>query len=176
MREGQTTEFPSAAKAALEELELQAARLKAGLASSDDLVRAADAALDAGIYSDELAQVAVFAEKRLSDLSDDFLTAVSELGLMISSNRDGIIWQLLRRYIGDVVARKLAPTEGASLVVREVDWHLGLEAREYVGDSHGLEHIIGLYHAYDDVGPERYPEIDGLLFEACRDWMREYGG
>ncbi|MBX3740196.1 MAG: hypothetical protein KF712_04350 [Akkermansiaceae bacterium] len=164
-----------AAVTALQELELQAVRLRARLANADDLFRAADAALDAGIYSPGLAEVAFFAEKQLSELSVPYLAAMGDLGIITPENEEGIIWYLLRRYIGDVAAGTVGPKVGAARVVSEVDRHFHLDQRikKYVGDSHGIEYIMSLYYAYDDVDENRFAEVDGLLVEACREWMQE---
>ncbi len=50
-------------------LQFQAVRLAAGLGTSDDLRKVADDALNAGIYSPELAEVAIFSEHRLATLA-----------------------------------------------------------------------------------------------------------
>jgi hypothetical protein len=166
------------AEAALLALELQVVRLRARLANADDLFRAADAALDAGIYSPGLAEVVFSAEKQLSELRVPYLAAVADLKIATPEDEEGIIWYLLRRYIGDVAAETIEPERGASRVVGEVESHFDLSRRvkKYVGDSHGLEHIIGCYYTYDDVDESRFAEVDGLLVEACREWMREHRG
>lgn len=182
MSDGQTTESSPPAKAALEELKLQAVRLRVGLASSDDLIRAADAALDAEVYAHGLAEVALFLENRSSDLPAPFLAAVKELGITLPADEDGMIWYLLRRYIGEVAAGTIEPQPGVARVIQEVDHHFRLfdKVRKYVGDSHGYQYIISLYYDYDEVRPDLRPEVfaegDRLLLEACRDWMREFGG
>jgi hypothetical protein len=134
--------------------------------------------LNAGIYSHELAQVALFLEKHESALSGPFLRGVEELGLNPPKDEDGMIWYLLRQYIGEMVEGKISPERGGARIFEEVDLHFNLyeKIKRYVGDSHGYQNIIGLYHAYDDVRPERFPEVDLALIEACREWMREYGG
>lgn len=166
------------AAAALQELELQAVRLRARLASADDLFRAADAALDAGIYAPGLSEVALFAEKQLSELRVPYLEAVADLKIATPEDEEGIIWYLLRRYIGDVAAGTVGPKDGAARVVSEVDRHFHLYRRikKYVGDSHDIEYIMSLYYAYDDVDEDRFAEVDGLLLESCREWMQEHGG
>lgn len=158
----------------MRELELQGARLRAGLANADDLFHAADAALNAGIYSAALAEVAVFAEKQLSELTRPYLAAVAELGMAVPEDQESLIWYLLQRYIGDMVAGTIEPERGAARVVQEVDHHFRLYQRtiKYAGDSHGLEHILSYYYAYDDLPEKRFAEVDELLMEACREWMR----
>ncbi len=177
-----STDRPSSlspeAVAALLELELQAVRLRARLASADDLFRAADAALDAGLYSPGLAEVALFAEKNLSELTAPYLAAMAELAITIPEDEEGLIWYLLRRYVGEVATGAIGPERGAARVVHEVEHHFHLDQRirRYVGDSHGLEHIMSLYYAYDDVEVKRFAEVDALLVEACREWMRGHAG
>jgi len=167
-----------AVEAALLELELQAVRLRARLANADDLFHAADAALDAGIYSPALAEVALFAERNLSELTAPFRMAAEELGIAIPEDEEDVIWYLLRRYIGDVASGKVEPERGAARVVGEVYDHFDLyqRAKKYVGDSHGLEHIIGCYYGYDDVDEKRFAEVDALLLESCREWSEGAGG
>lgn len=168
---------PASKAEALRGVELQAIRLRAGLANEHDLWNAANVALDAGIYSAGLAAVVFFEERRLVDFSDPFLQSAEELGVLAAEDEESIIRYLLIRYLGDVVSGGLTPAEGARLVVNEIDHHFRLydRTKKYAGDSHGLEHIIGLYYAYDDVDKRRFAEVDRLLIEACRDWLIREG-
>lgn len=157
------------------ELQLQGVRLTAGLASSDDLRGVADKALNAGIYSPSLAETALFSEHNLAELAPDYTKALHELQIDCPTDEEEIIWYLLRYYIGEVAGGRLKPSEGVETLLKEVYYHFNLYERSvnYVGDSHNIERILGDYYAFDDVGPERYAEIEESILSECRKWLHQ---
>jgi hypothetical protein len=157
------------------ELQLQGVRLAAGLASSDDLRKVADQALNAGIYSPGLAETALFTEDILSELAPHYRTALTELQIVHPTDQEEIIWYLLRYYLGEVDRGELKPSEGVGKNLKEVYYHFNLYERsdKYVGDSHNLEMILADYYAFEDLGPERYAEIENSILNECRKWLKQ---
>jgi len=156
------------------ELQLQGVRLTVGLASSDDLRCVADKALNAGIYSPALAETALFAENDLFELAPAYIKALQELKIDYPTNEEEIIWYLLRYYIGEIDRGRLKPSDGVGKLLQEVYYHFNLYERsnKYVGDSHNIESILGDYYAFDDLGPERYAEIEDSILSECRKWLQ----
>jgi len=156
------------------ELQLQGVRLAAGLASSDDLRRAADAALNMGMYSPSLAETALFAENDLMELGPDFQKALKELQIHYPVEKEEIIWYLLRHYLTQIERGEIKPSEGVEKLLKEVYYHFNLYERseKCVGDSHNLESILGEYFQLEDFGPDRHAEIEASILIKCRKWLQ----
>ncbi len=123
------------------ELQLQGVRLAAGLASSDDLRRAADTALNTGMYSPSLAEAALFSEKDLMELDPAYRRALKELQINYPTETEEVIWYLLRHYIEEIEQGKIKPSEGVENILRDVYYPFNLYERsnKCVGDSYHIE-------------------------------------
>ncbi|WP_372717601.1 hypothetical protein [Novipirellula sp.] len=76
-------------------------------------------------------------------------------------------------------------------MVADVYWEYDFHAptKKYLGDSHGIHHLIGLYWAHDDLcdrphevslngkyGDEAIAELDVEIVRAANTWMTDWSG
>lgn len=155
------------------ELQLQGVRLAAGLASSDDLRRAADTALNMGMYSPSLAEAAIFSENDLMELGPAYRRALKELQINYPTEIEDIIWYLLRHYVAEIENGEIKPSEGVEKILHDVYYPFNLYERsnKCIGDSHHIEGILGEYFQLEDFGPDRHAEIEASILTECRDWL-----
>lgn len=98
---------------------------------------------------------------------------------------DQAAWNLLEVHLGDIARGRLEPEQGMQLVIEEVFRPAGLakRSRHRVGDSHGIETLVGLQDEYDDM--RRYERrtgtrdrrrslVDAQVIAASREWMAHY--
>ena len=59
---------------------------------------------------------------------------------------DNAVWTLLRHHIGRIAYEDVPPRDGLRFVVGVYDRaHLYGQSQTYVGDSHGIQALIGAY-------------------------------
>jgi uncharacterized protein (DUF433 family) len=173
----------------LSQLAYQGVRHLAGLATSCELRQAANAALNAGLYSPSLADVAVFLDKRLSDIGPVFQEALRELHIAVPESCDDCCWTLLRHYIGQIANRYVLPREGLGGLMHEVFFGFNLHEKStrYVGDSHDIEQLISAYYGYDDLlerphevsfnglyGRAAVDALDADVVAKCASWLERH--
>jgi hypothetical protein len=156
------------------ELQLQGVRLSAGLATSDDLRRVADTALNLGLYSPSLAEAALFSENDLIELGPAYKNALKELHINHATEKEEIIWYLLRHYIAEIGQGEIKPSEGVEKLLHDVYYHFDLYDRSVrcIGDSHHIEGILGEYFQLEDFGTDRHAEIEAAILSECMDWLQ----
>ncbi|MFN0059787.1 MAG: hypothetical protein ACKVX7_15115 [Planctomycetota bacterium] len=138
----------------------------------EHLPEVALAALESGLDSTSLAVLAGEpARSDPRDLRELFEAAIRELKLPLPSPLEAADI-LKQHYAVQVAAGRLAPREGARLIVeqvfRAID-HL-LPRGAYVGESFGIARLVGIFYDYDDVSPtdaDAIAEIDQAIVDEC---------
>jgi hypothetical protein len=109
------------------------------------------------------------------------------MGVAIPSRGEAID-ELLHFYVESIASGMRAPHDGLSAMMREIYFpHFASEAcKKYVGDSCGMEHLIGAYWAYDDLterpecswdgkhGAEAIAAWERSVRQYARDWLEKY--
>ena len=165
-----------------------AAQYRLGVISSDEIKDFASACLDAGQWSAAIDDIVTSAQPIMSDVGPALEQILAEQGVEVPDS-EAAIWALLRFYLGDIASGAVPPRAGMQRVMEDVYYAADLYERtdKYVGDSHGLEKLIGNYYAYDDL-EERPNEVscDGLygqaaidalgkhIVEQARDWVEQH--
>lgn len=134
------------------ELLYMAARHVYGIAEGTELSQAASRAFDQGLSSPSLAELTTaknpFEQKSL------FESSIQELGLTMPK-RENCISLMLRYHIESIADGSVSPKKGLGNMMREVfypaDIHNQTTKGRYVGNSHGIEHLVGLYWGYDEL-------------------------
>jgi len=140
----------------------------------------ADAIKD-GLASDSLAVLAceskgTYDPFRFEDL---FQAALRELGMTPPDLLDAAR-TLVEHDVGLVAAGKVEPREGVRGIL-EVYYRISGEipCTEHVGDQLGIERLVGLFHAHDDIGVEDaagHADIDRAIVAECRRLQETYPG
>jgi hypothetical protein len=164
-----------------------AVRYRLGLQDTESLVRAADTLLAEGHSEPAIVELSILESPIMAEAVPVFERACAELGVTVPS-KDEAIDELLRGYLESVASGAIPPRDGLSAVMREVYFpHFASEpSKKYVGDSRGMEHLIGAYWAYDDLterpecswdgkyGAEAIASWEQSVRQYARDWLDKY--
>jgi len=110
----------------------------------------------------------------MADVAPVFERALGELKIPLPA-QDHAIWTLLRYHIGRLASGALVGREGLKPIL-DVLYNSGLydNSRQYVGDSHGLQHLVGIYWTYDDV-PAAAEDLDIEARRKAQSWLDAHG-
>ena len=168
------------------ELNLAAARLALGQARAADLKAAASAAIDAGRVTPDIAALAMLRDDALSEAEPMFRRALGELRIAIPSIDDAT-WLLLRSHVGAIAERATDPEQGLKdvmAVYQAADLHG--KSRQYAGDSHDIQALVGFYWELDDLHDHdtevdssgsygaALDELRSQVIEAARSWVAKH--
>lgn len=172
-------------------LELVAAKHALGLVHSWEIPPVADHALNNGLYSESLAELAIFPEGSYptkSEVEPLFAHALEELGIPVRSKAESA-WYLADHCIRRIISEQehlLIPLNllvDVSLASQDV-----LPDKEYVGAALDLGYLIGNYYSYSEP-TENYHEpekrlitdeterrrlLDGWVREESRSWLERH--
>jgi hypothetical protein len=165
------------------DLRFTAARHALGVASSHELVEAADAALAQGIYSYSLGELATASSVVMADVGPLFVAALKELAIPLPP-KDVAIRTLLRRYCEEIVEGGGSPLPVLGRGMQELHWRTESELNQLLDSSGGCE-LIDMYGAYDELEGlaefrnsqeiERlWAETDRETVERARKWLRTH--
>jgi hypothetical protein len=130
-------------------LRLAAARYRLGRETGDSLRALGEELLSEGY--DQAVGLAIVEELSMSEIGPVFERLCADLNEPIPSLDEAIeiVTTAILRNITDGV---VAPEAGLQRLMDDVYWpHWSSEDVEYVGDSRGLQHLIGAYWSYDDL-------------------------
>ena len=105
-------------------------------------------------------ELASFHQPDKRDIRDElFDKALGEIGYESISKHDAVMI-ILKEWLGEIADGKCPPREGMARIVDQLLHGEGLdeEVKEYVGDSYGIEKLVGNYYGYDDL-EERPDEV-----------------
>ena len=165
-----------------------AARYRLGLQDSESLVRIADTLLEEKRDTPAVIQLSILESPVMADADPLFERVCSESGVAVPT-KDGAVDELLRHHLGSIASGSCRPREGLEAVMREIYYphFAGDPCKEYVGDSRGMQHLIGAYWSYDDLmerprevswdgkyGAEAVARWEDSVRQYARDWLQKY--
>ncbi len=169
-------------------LNVAAARYAIGAITSKELQEAADDALNQGVYSYSLGELATSSEPIMVVAGPLFEAALRELGISRPS-KEHAVNLLLEHYVRSIAEERVAAYEGLERIVRELYYPVIEKEKvsRYAGDSRKIHHLLGAYYAYDDLsdrpdevsydgkfGREAVKALDHQVIELAREWNREH--
>jgi hypothetical protein len=172
------------------EIQVAAARYVLGVATGNDLVWAADRAVDRDHITPSLAELASRRSPIMSDAGPLFEMALRELQWTLP-DRDTATWHVIRHHVGRIARGETPPRTGIAAVIREVEQNpkSTLRCIRWVGDSHDLQNLIGAYYGFDDLearpdevscegkyGREAVEALENHMIGLARKWIAEHGG
>jgi hypothetical protein len=163
------------------------ARLVLGMIRSWDLSSIANKALEEGIYTPDLAEVALTRDPIMSDIGPLWEKALKELGIARPS-REQAEWIVVRDCMVRIVRGELDPGIGLNEVI---DLHLGsseFRIRERMaGEKLGTEGFIELYYRDEDpessswwsslarpFGDSPKRQFDRTVVRLARAWLEQH--
>lgn len=167
------------------ELRVAAARYVLGDLPSWELPEFADRLLELNICSTAISDLSTMREPIMSEAGPLFEQILRESAIDLPSV-DESLETVLRHYISQIAARVIEPRSGLRSIARiYYSANLYEESRHYVGDSHGLEHLLGSFYVYDDIeecslegqgGPKAHRSLDEDVVRQANDWLQAHGG
>jgi hypothetical protein len=166
-------------------LHLAAARYVLGELPSEALAKIADSLLEEGVYSLEIGELATTRHPVMADAGPLFEAALRDLNVKVPS-RDEAVWILLRHHISRIASEDVRPRDGLRSVLEVYNRaDLYAQSQTYVGDSHGIQDLIGAYWAYEDPSPppgaslQDYSidlrALDEAVVHAATVWVGQHG-
>ena len=169
-------------------LKLAAARYVLGNATSDELARIADSLLTEGVYSPAIGELGTTRRIVMAEAGPLFEQALHDLNVGMASP-DEAVWVLLRYHIhiGRIAYEEVSPREGLQSVLEVYNRaNLHAQSQTYVGDSHGIEGLIGAYWEYDrlharpvgeslETDLEAIRALDDTVVHAATVWVGGHG-
>jgi hypothetical protein len=153
-------------------LRLLAASHALGSSKSWEVPPAADRALQGGVYSDALAELAALREPIMSEVAPLLESALNELGEPIPSMFDAV--QTLTRYCVERIAESTAsPVELLSFLWWDLAFHKCVPQGKYAGESLDICLLLGIYDSYSEPD-ENLNELDRLAREAAKEWLQRH--
>lgn len=168
------------------ELLYTAVRYVFGIATGSELSESASKALDQGIYSPSLVELTTannpFEQKSL------FESTMRELGLDMPEKAH-CVFMMLRYHLETIADGSVPPKKGLENMMREVfypaDIHNQTPKGGFVGCSHGIERLVGLYWEYDELHEREialdkksidkvYAELNKETLEQSRAWLEKH--
>lgn len=170
------------------DLEKFVVRYRLGLEDTESLIRAANSLLADGHTEPAIIELSLLESPIMTEAAPIFKRACAQLGVKIPDEREAIT-EVLRGLVEAIASGSLSPRTGLELVMQEVYWpHVSKERdAQYVGDSVGLEHLIGAYWGYDDLtgrpqevsfdgkyGPKAIAAWEQYVRQQARNWLQRY--
>jgi hypothetical protein len=159
------------------------------LAAGEELRQAADDALNRGLYTHSLGELATSSQLIMADVGPLFEATLRELGIPLPSTENAVDF-LLKRSIRLIAEGTVSPYQGLHDLVSELydEFIYGESVTRYgesvtrAGDSRGIHDLIGAYYTYDHVY-EQEPKgaldqdvLDRQVVELAIRWNREHTG
>ncbi len=134
---------------AVASLRLAAARYRLGRETGDSLRAVGEELLSEGY--DQAVRLAIMEELSMYEVGPVFERLCTDLGEPIPL-LDQAIAIVTTAILRDIVDGVITPEAGLQRLMDDVYWpHVSAENGEYVGDSRGLQHLIGAYWSYDEL-------------------------
>ena len=165
-----------------------AIRYRLGLLNTKVLIETADKLLEEGCDTPPVIQLVILESPTMAEAAPFFEKICAEYKVKIPT-KDEAINELLRFHLEAIASGAIVPRKGLEVMMREIYYPFTADepCKKYVGDSRGIEHLIGAYWGYDDL-IERPHEVscDGkygaaaiaaweeLVRQDARNWLQKH--
>lgn len=172
-----------------QDLETAAAKYVLGVLPSWELTRVADRALERGLYSFSLGELATMRQPVMADAGPLFESALHELGIDIPAPENAV-WVLLRYHIGRIATGKVTPRAGLCAILKDVYYPAKLYAQRqrYGADVYDVATFHASYYFYDDLetrstevsfnglyGEDAIKAFDQAVVKSAEEWRSRHG-
>lgn len=168
-------------------LRYQAARLGLGTLDPEDVKSTIEALVDSGLFLQPFTDALVLSRPRLDEVAPGFVAALAHHGIAVPDQHTAVL-QLIEHHLRNAVRPGADPLEHLARLIDEVyhQYDFASVTREFLGDSHGIERLIGLHWGIDDMrerpeiscngktGDEAWPEVRQLIAVEAERWLSEW--
>jgi hypothetical protein len=174
---------------AMRSLEVAAARYRLGLETGGSL-RDLGVSLVADGF-DAAVPLAIVDELTLAEVGPAFERVCDALGCPVPT-LDQAVDIAIGAQLSDIASGRVAPHTGLQLLMNDVvrphvNGETAAGGYEYVGESRGLQHLIGAYWGYDEIrerpgeisidaryGDDAIALLNAQVVEFARDWLHDH--
>lgn len=135
----------------METLEYQAAMLAMGTLSAENIRSTISTLMDDGYYTDECLDALDSSPATFGKVLPAFRRALEDYRIE-QPDKEQAVWQLIRYHSRRIVSENDS-LKCLEQLIADVYWDYDFHAvtKKYLGDSHDIERIVGLYWELDDV-------------------------
>ena len=171
-----------------EHLRYQAAKLAIGKLDAFEIKQTVDSLVTEGICPDGFLEVLESNPPRLDEVREPFARMLRQLGAEIL-DQEAAVWAIIDHHTARIASHQAGAFEGLAQLISDVYWDVDFHsaAKGYLGDSHGIEHLIGLYWAYSDMlecpteawlndktADEALTELQSAIQAEAKRWQERY--
>jgi hypothetical protein len=169
-------------------LRYQAAKLAMGKLNADEIKATIHKLVEDDFYLDEFLDALEPSRPRMDEVLPAFLAAISHQGFVLP-NREQAVWQLIEHHLRVVDSGAASPLSQLELLIADVYWDYDFHTatKEFLGDSHGIEHLVGLYWSADALrvntqgigcnekhGEEVWAELNHQIATKSKRWLNSH--
>jgi len=165
------------------DLEHMAIRIAMDKVDADEIQAAVNRLLADGVYSDHFLAIMDAKPARLAEVLPPFQAYLKTAGIS-APDKEEAVWRIIAYHVSRIVSGQTTPLTELQALIAEVYWDYDFHSvtTKYLGDSHGIEHLIGLYWEYDDAteGPlGRMSDVDMRNWEQAvlsrsEEWIKRF--
>lgn len=148
-----------------------------------------DALMNEGVFYDEFLEIVHPTSNLTEDFMPAFEAALKSLNCNIPKDHEQALWLVLKHHISHIVSGAVDPLDEVKQIIDVYDVYghylSHTKSKEVAGDSHGnqwdsygIEHLIGLYWAYDDMmeyEEEAIAEVKKEILQSAQQWLEKNG-
>jgi len=147
-----------------------------------------DGLLNDSVYADEFLDIIDIKNPSLADVLPPFSKFLEKQGIDVP-NKDEAVWQIIEHHIENILNGVSDPLESLCSLIKDVYWDYDFHTptKEYLGDSHAIQDLIGLYWGYDDMkerpneiscnnkfGVEGIAELKKEILISAKEWKEKF--
>jgi hypothetical protein len=171
-----------------ETLRYTAAKLAMGKVNADEVKSTINDLVDSGVYLDAfLVALEPARHPQMDDVLPALLAAFNHFGILVP-DKQRAVWELIDLHCRAIVSGSVRPLEELSRLITDVYCdYFHVLTKQYLGDSHGIERLIGLYWGADDLtdhpdtvtvngkhGKEAWAELDKEIVIQANHWLKAH--
>ena len=172
----------------IEALKYKAAKLAMGRLNADEVKSTINDLVDQGTYLDEFLDVLGPTRPQMDEVLPALHAAFDHFGIVVPDKEEAV-WHLIHLHCRAITSGSVNPLEELSKLIADVYWDYDFHAptKKYLGDSHGIEGLIGLYWAADDLrehtntvtvngklGEEAWSELNKEIVIESNRWLAQH--
>jgi hypothetical protein len=167
------------------ELRYKAAKFGFGKLAAHEIKTLIGPLMNEGVWFDEFIVALDSSPPQMDEVLPAFLKVLKKYDIAVPE-RGAAVWEILKIHISAIASEDIDPLEGLNKMMSDVYWDYDFQVltKEFIGDSHGIELLIGLYWAYDDLRDESHrfsckrklniDEIKGEVVKEAKRWINKY--
>jgi hypothetical protein len=160
-------------------LEYIAARFAFGNINADKIKSTVDSLLNEGVYSDYFIDIMDSKPARLDEVLPPFIAYLQHEGIPIPI-KDDAVGQLIGYHVDRIASGNGDPIKELEELISDVYWDYDFHphTKKYVGDSHGIEHLVGLYWEYVErnyeISQRKSNKFTRAIVKCSEEWMKRF--